>query len=76
MAKRLLNLLLVLGMLLVFAPGVVAAPPTETGKYKIGFLAGVQDPFYFTMERGARAAAERMGAELVVQIPDNWDVTV
>jgi ribose transport system substrate-binding protein len=76
MAKKLLNLLIVLSVVLAFAPGVMAAPPTELPKYKIGFLAGVQDPFYFTMQRGAQAAADRLGVDLVVQIPDNWDVTV
>jgi ribose transport system substrate-binding protein len=44
---------------------------------KLGFLAGVQDPFYFTMERGANQAVARFaGNELVVQIPDNWNATV
>ncbi len=43
---------------------------------KIGFLAGVQDPFYFTMQRGAEQAAADLGVELVVQIPDNWNATV
>jgi ribose transport system substrate-binding protein len=51
------------------------APPTAEG-IKIGFLAGVQDPFYFTMQRGAAQAAADLGVELVVQIPDNWNATV
>ena len=57
-------------------------PPTEEPApegptpYKIGFLAGVQDPFYFTMQRGAEQAAADLGVELVVQIPDNWNATV
>ena len=41
---------------------------------KIGFLAGVQDPFYFTMQRGAKRD-DRSAHELVVQIPKNWNVT-
>ncbi len=48
----------------------------STAGKKVGFLAGVQDPFYFTMQRGAQAAADRFGAELVVQIPDQWNATV
>jgi len=48
----------------------------KTAGQKIGFLAGVQDPFYFTMQRGAQLAADRFGADLVVQIPDNWNATV
>ncbi|MBP1703630.1 MAG: putative ABC-type sugar transport system, periplasmic component, partial [Chloroflexi bacterium] len=51
-------------------------PPAETGAIKVGFLAGVQDPFYFTMQRGAAQAAADLGVELVVQIPDNWNATV
>jgi ribose transport system substrate-binding protein len=49
---------------------------SKTAGRKIGFLAGVQDPFYFTMQRGAEQAAKRFGAELVVQIPENWNATV
>jgi len=57
---------------------VPAEEPAEApmGAYKIGFLAGVQDPFYFTMQRGAAQAAADLGLELVVQIPDNWNATV
>jgi ribose transport system substrate-binding protein len=51
-------------------------PPAATGAVKIGFLAGVQDPFYFTMQRGAAQAAADLGAELVVQIPEEWNATV
>jgi ribose transport system substrate-binding protein len=36
----------------------------------------VQDPFYFTMQRGAQQAAADLGVELVVQIPDQWNATV
>jgi ribose transport system substrate-binding protein len=44
---------------------------------KIGFLAGVQDPFYFTMQRGAEQAMAHLdGAELIVQIPEDWNATV
>jgi ribose transport system substrate-binding protein len=59
------------------APTAVPAPTqAEETEIKFGFLAGVQDPFYFTMERGARQAAADFGVELVVQIPDNWNTTV
>jgi ribose transport system substrate-binding protein len=54
------------------APAEAAAPKA----YKIGFLAGVQDPFYFTMQRGAEQAAADLGVELVTQIPPKWDATV
>ena len=51
------------------------AQPEAKKSYKIGFLAGVQDPFYFTMQRGAQQAAADLGDELVTQIPPKWDVT-
>ncbi|MCJ7660450.1 MAG: substrate-binding domain-containing protein, partial [Anaerolineales bacterium] len=59
----------------IYTAGESEATPTAAGR-KVGFLAGVQDPFYFTMQRGAEAATERFGSELVVQIPDNWNTTV
>jgi ribose transport system substrate-binding protein len=58
------------------ASSAAGAAPAAQGKYKIGFLAGVQDPFYFTMQRGASQAAADLGVELVAQIPDNWNATV
>ncbi len=58
------------------APAATPAQPASAKKsYKIGFLAGVQDPFYFTMQRGAQQAAADLGVELVTQIPQNWNVT-
>ena len=51
------------------------AQPEPKDSYKIGFLAGVQDPFYFTMQRGAQQAAADLGVELVTQIPPKWNVT-
>jgi len=58
------------------APEAEAEAGANDDTIKIGFLAGVQDPFYFTMERGARQAAADFGAELIVQIPDEWNTTV
>jgi len=58
------------------APAATTAPDTTTKKLKFGFLAGVQDPFYFTMQRGAEQAAADLGIELVVQIPEKWNTTV
>ncbi|HEX9118775.1 MAG TPA: substrate-binding domain-containing protein, partial [Anaerolineae bacterium] len=53
----------------------VPAAQSKTKGLKLGFLAGVQDPFYFTMQRGAEAASGRFGNDLMVQIPKNWNVT-
>ncbi|MFN2249238.1 MAG: ABC transporter substrate-binding protein [Candidatus Promineifilaceae bacterium] len=62
----------------VEAPTEEAAAEPAAGDevIKIGFLAGVQDPFYFTMQRGAELAADNLGSELVVQIPEEWNATV
>ncbi|MFN2209501.1 MAG: hypothetical protein ACK2T4_04455, partial [Candidatus Promineifilaceae bacterium] len=62
----------------VEAPTEEAAAEPAAGDevIKIGFLAGVQDPFYFTMQRGAELAAADLGIELVTQIPDEWNATV
>jgi len=62
------------------APQTTEQPTTPpqaagSGTIKIGFLAGVNDPFYLTMQRGAAQAAADLGAELVVQIPQNWNAT-
>ncbi len=57
-------------------PEAAAESEVATDTIKIGFLAGVQDPFYFTMQRGAELAAENFGVELVTQIPENWNATV
>jgi len=47
----------------------------KTGGVKLGFLAGTVDPFYTTMQRGAQAATDAFGANLVVQVPQTWNVT-
>ena len=54
----------------------VGEPESMAAGNKIGFLAGVQDPFYFTMQRGAELASANLGSELVVQIPEDWNATV
>jgi ribose transport system substrate-binding protein len=57
------------------AQPTTAPAATTQKKYKIGFLAGTNDPFYITMQRGAQQAAADLGVDLVVQIPQNWNVT-
>ena len=53
------------------------ALPVQAGshskKLKIALLPGVVDPFYFTMHRGAKHAAEGLGVELMFQIPKKWN---
>ncbi|MCB0214919.1 MAG: substrate-binding domain-containing protein, partial [Anaerolineae bacterium] len=60
----------------IYTAGGDEATSMASGR-KVGFLAGVQDPFYFTMQRGAEKAISRLsGSELVVQIPEDWNATV
>jgi ribose transport system substrate-binding protein len=49
-----------------------AAPPRTTAGLKIAFVAGVEDPFYYTMQRGAQLAAANLGATLISQFPVDW----
>lgn len=65
--KRIVIGLLCVCLLLSFAAGVSAK------KLKFAFMPGIADPFYFTMEKGARAKAEELGVELIVgEFPKAW----
>ncbi len=61
-------------VLVAFAPTAWAQDPAE--KPNFAFIAGVNDPFYITMQRGAQQAADLMGVNLIVQIPETWNATV
>jgi len=65
--KRVIVGLLCVCLVLSFAVGVSAQ------KLKFAFMPGVADPFYFTMEKGAKAKAEELGVELIVgEFPKAW----
>lgn len=65
--KRIVIGLLCVCLLLSFAVGVSAK------KLKFAFMPGIADPFYFTMEKGAKAMAEELGIELIVgEFPKAW----
>lgn len=56
-------------LVLMFAFGAFAAEKT----YKMAFIPGVSDPFYYTMEKGAKEKAEELGVELIVgEFPKAW----
>lgn len=58
------------------APAVTIAAGSGAGK-KITLMVGVKgDPFYVSMECGAREAVAAAGAELDVQGPDKFDATL
>ncbi|MFQ6133664.1 MAG: substrate-binding domain-containing protein [Armatimonadota bacterium] len=49
---------------------VTAPPPAQPEKPKVALvMKTMTNPFFITMEEGAREAAERVGVELVVQTP-------
>lgn len=68
MRKALVSVLAVL-LVGLMAFSAVAADKT----FKIGFVPGVADPFYYTMEKGAQAKAKELGVELIVgEYPKSW----
>jgi len=65
--KRVIVGLLCVGLVLSLAAGVNAK------KLRFAFMPGIADPFYFTMEKGAKAKAEELGVELIVgEFPKAW----
>lgn len=51
--------------------------PTGPKKYVIALVQGVKgDPFYVTMQKGAQAAADKLGATLIVDGPAQFDATL
>lgn len=53
------------------------APAATTKKYTIALVVGVKgDPFYVTMQKGAQAQADKLGATLVVDGPAQFSATL
>ncbi|HER25442.1 MAG TPA: hypothetical protein ENO17_10395 [Candidatus Atribacteria bacterium] len=66
MKKFIVSILLVCLVLSVVSMTGVAA-------LKFAFMPGIADPFYFTMEKGAKAKAAELGVELIVgEYPKAW----
>src|SRR5665648_168433 len=66
MKKLIIGMLLICLVLSLVSVACVA-------KLKIAFMLGIADPFYFTMEKGAKAKAEELGVELIVEeYPKAW----
>lgn len=67
-----IGLVLVMFMAIpLFATGQKEA--TGNKKLTFVFVPGVTDPFYYTMEKGAKKAAEKYGVNLVVsEYPKSW----
>jgi len=61
--------LLSVSLVCIMAFGAFAADKT----YKMAFMPGISDPFYYTMEKGAKMKAEELGVELIVgEFPKAW----
>lgn len=64
MSKRILVILSSFLLVLVLMPVAVSAQ--DDARPKIGFLPGIQDPFYQVMEKGVNQAAKDFGFEIAV----------
>ncbi len=71
--KKCLLALALVAFLLPIAPSLHA---DSHKKFTIALLPGVVDPFYFTMHRGAKHAAEALGVNLLFQVPKQWNPSV
>ncbi len=67
--------MLALGTMSAFAKGATEQPAASAAQKQLTFVfvPGVVDPFYFTMEKGAQAAAKKYGVNLIVaDYPKSW----
>jgi len=65
--KKVIVVLLSVCFVISFAVSAGAKGP------KFAFMPGIADPFYFTMEKGAKAKAKELGVELIVgEFPKAW----
>jgi len=63
----------IVAVLVVLMIALVAVPGFSQSKPRILLMPGVADPFYYTMEKGIKAAADKAGADLVVaEYPKAW----
>jgi len=59
--------LMIVSLLILFVTMTCAA------QLRFAFMPGIADPFYFTMEKGAKAKAEELGVELLIgEYPKAW----
>lgn len=66
--KKFVMCLLAVSLVLTLTVGAFAEDA-----FKVAFMPGIADPFYFTMEKGAQAKADELGVELIIgQYPKSW----
>ena len=62
-----------IGMTAAIAFSMAFSAAAQDNTFKMAFMPGVADPFYFTMEKGAQAKAKELGVELIVgEYPKAW----
>jgi ribose transport system substrate-binding protein len=67
--KKVLMSVLAISLVCLVAFGAFAADK----KFKMAFMPGITDAFYYTMEKGAQAKAKELGVELIVgEYPKSW----
>jgi ribose transport system substrate-binding protein len=63
----------IVAILVVLMIAALAIPAVSQAKLKVLFMPGVADPFYYTMEKGIKAAAAKAGVDLTVaEYPKAW----
>ena len=63
----------IVAVLVVLMIAALAVPTFAQPKIKVLFMPGVTDPFYYTMEKGIKAAAAKAGVDLTVaEYPKAW----
>src|SRR5689334_3853589 len=59
------------------AAGATTAAAAGSKKFTLALVQGVKgDPFYVTMEKGARAKAQELGVDLIVDGPAQFDAVL
>lgn len=75
--KKMVLLVCALIFLVVITNAALAEKKEEEKEeYTFGFVFGVTDPFYFTMQRGAQKKADELGVKMVFQFPEKWSPEV
>ncbi|GAB4112735.1 MAG: substrate-binding domain-containing protein [Candidatus Caldatribacteriota bacterium] len=59
--------------LLIISLLILSVTITGAAQLRFAFMPGIADPFYFTMEKGAKAKAAELGVELLIgEYPKAW----
>jgi ribose transport system substrate-binding protein len=71
------SLSIALSAVLLSSTAVFAAQPVKPADMTVALVYGIKgDPFYVTMEKGARAKADELGIKLVADGPSQWNAAL